>query len=438
MIKFRMIPHLKCGVIIIIINFLLVFTAPFSTQAQSKLGNMDQEYINKNKVLTLSEQDVVDMGLEYSRKLKSYNTNVKIAEYRYESAGQIQNPELRFSDVSTQYFTKEFDELEMGLRWNAPELGELGEKKQLAQVNIWERKVQQIRYQQQLVSRIRRNYATVLMYDEQAKLANERILKENERLDIIKYLVELGDRSIVYFTKAKMWHAEAKNDYTRAIQKQSLERRELANRSGIPEQAEFILVDLPEIVLDIDDLINLAIENRPEIELVQQRIELAVSQNDYEQQKRIPWLSFAELSYHKDKNSSKDWGEFKMGISLPIFNWNSGNVKATDLAVKNKEDESEAIRESIDDEVRFAYTIYKDLLLDWKNFQLYADEIISNTQTIVNQAKEHKVLMPDEVLEMELTIIETKKLLSEKRRNLAHAIIDLYYAIGIESHEQLK
>ena len=438
MIRFRIISYLKSSLIITAIYFLIVFLTPFSAQAQSKLENVDQDTLNNSKVLRLSEQDVVDMGLEYSRKLKSFNTKVEIAEYRYESAGLIQNPELRLSDVSTRYLNEEFDELEVGLRWKTPELGELGEKKQQAQVNIWERKVQQIRYQQQLVSRIRRNYATVLMYDEQAKLANERILKENERLNVIKYMVELGDRSIVYFTKAKMWHAEGKNDYTRAIQKQSLERRELANRSGIPEQAEFILSDLPEIVQDIDELIDLAIENRPEIELVQQRIELAVSQNDYEQQKRIPWLSFAEFSYHKDKNSSKDWGEFKMGISLPIFNWNSGNVKATDLAVKNKEDESEAIRESIDDEVRFAYTVYKDLLLDWKNFQLYTDEIISNTQTIVNQAKEHKVLMPDEVMEMELTIIETKKLLSEKRRNLAHAIIDLYYAIGIENHEQLK
>lgn len=438
MIRFRIISYLENSWIITTMYFLLVFINPFSAQAQSKLVNVDKDYLNNSKVLRLSEQDVVDMGLEYSRKLKSYNTNVKIAEYRYESAGQIQNPELRLSDVSTRYLTDEFDELEMGLRWKAPELGELGEKKQQAQVNIWERKVQQIRYQQQLVSRIRRNYATVLMYDEQAKLANERILKENERLNVIEHLVNLSDRSIVYLTKAKMWHAEAKNDYTRAIQKQSLERRELANRSGIPEQAEFILVDLPEILQDVDELIELAIDNRPEIELVKQRIELAVSQNDYEQQKRIPWLSFAELSYHKEKNSYKDWGEFKMGISLPIFNWNSGNVKATDLAVKNKEDESEAIRESIDDEVRFAFTVYKDLLLDWKNFQIYTDEIISNTQTIVNQAKEHKVLMPDEVIEMELTIIETKKLLSEKRQNLAHAMIDLYYTIGIESNEQLK
>ena len=46
--------------------------------------------------------------------------------------------------------------------------------------------------------------------------------------------------------------------------------------------------------------------------------------------------------------------------------------------------------------------------------------------------------MPDEVMEMELTIIETKKLMSGKRRDLAHALFDLYYAIGIERHEQLN
>ena len=436
-IKYNAISQIRYELLIIII-FLVVLTIPFSLKAQSKLGNIESENVNENTKLVLSEQEVVEMGLEYSRKLKSFNTKVEIAEYRYESEGRIKNPELRLSDISSKYLSEEFDEVEVGLRWNTPKLGELGEKKQQAHVKIWERKVQQIRYQQQLVSRIRRNYATVLMCDEQAKLAKERIIKEKERLNLIKQMVELGDRSIVYYTKAKMWHAEAKNEYTRAIQKQNLERRELANRTGIPEKAEFMLSDLPRIEQDIDELTNLAIENRPEVELVQQRIELAVSQNDYEQKKRFPWLSFAEVSYHKDKNSSKDWGEFKMGISLPIFNWNTGNVKATDLAVKNKEDESQAIRESIDDEVRFAYTVYKDLLLDWENFRTYTEEIISNTQTVINQAKEHKVLMPDEVLEMELTIIETKKLLSEKRRNLAHAIFDLYYAIGIESNEKLK
>ena len=31
-----------------------------------------------------------------------------------------------------------------------------------------------------------------------------------------------------------------------------------------------------------------------------------------------------------------------------------------------------------------------------------------------------------------------RKMLSEKKRNLTHALIDLYYAIGIESHDQLQ
>jgi len=437
-IKYRKIQRIKYFSLFILINCLLVFPAPFSIKGQGSLLPVENKYISSNTGPVLSEQDVVDAALEYSRKLKSFKTNVEIAEYRYESSGWINNPVLRIRDVSTRYISEEFDELEAGLRWSFPELGELGERKQRAAVNMWERKVRRIRYQQQLTARIRRNYATVLMYDQQAELAHERILKENERISKIESLVDLGNRSIVYFTKAKMWHAEAKNDYTRLIQKQSLERRQLSNRSGIPENAELILAGLPEIKQDLDELIKLAVINRPEFNLVKQRINLAVKQNNYERLKRIPWPTFTEFSYHAEKYPHEDWGEFRIGIRLPIFNWNSGNIKATDLAVKKKEDESDAIRESIEEEIRLAYSAYKDILLDWKNFQAYADELIANAQTVIDQAKEHEVLMPDEVMEMELTIIETKKLLSEKRRDLAHALFDLYYVIGIEKHEQLN
>ena len=186
----------------------------------------------------------------------------------------------------------------------------------------------------------------------------------------------LGDRSVVYYTKAKMWYAEAKNDYTRAVQKQSLIRRELAKRSGISENAAFVMEDLPVVDRDVEDLIKLAVQNRPEIELVQQRIELAVSQNKYERLKRIPWPNFVEMSYHAEEYRHKDWGEIMMGINLPIINRNNGNIEATDLAVKMKEGELDAIRESIEDEVRLAFTVYQDFLLDWNNFKSYSTELI--------------------------------------------------------------
>jgi len=385
----------------------------------------------------LTEKQVIEFALSNSRKLESLSTSQEIAEHRYHASGLIRNPELRLTEISNRYLTDEFDELETGLRWRLPRLGELGEEKQQGRVRFWERKVDKIRYGQRLVARVRKNYATVLMYDQLAEIARQRVLKEDQRIRIIEKLVDLGSRSVVYFTKAKMWHADSKNDLARALQQQDLARRQLARRSGISENAKLLKNELPEVTQELNDLIELANQNRPEIELVQQRIELAVKQNNLERFKLIPWPTFFELSYHKEKKRANDWAELKVGINLPIFNWNLGNIKATNLAVKKKEDESDAIYESIEEEVRSAFIIYKDLLLDWKNFEVNARELISNAEQIINNAKLHETLMPDEVFEMELTILDTQKLLVEKRRDLAHALIELYFAIGIENHEQL-
>ncbi len=385
----------------------------------------------------VTEQQVIELALKNSRKLQSLGTNVAIAKYRFQASGKMRNPELRLSDISTRYYTDEFDELRVGLRFRLPRLGELSEEKQEAQVDLWDRRVEEIRYRQEFIARVRQDYADVLMYDHLAEIARQRVAKADERIQIIEKLVELGRRSVVYFTKAKMWHAESKNDLALALQNQSLARRKLAKRTKMPEDTPLVMVELPEITQDVDELIGLAIERRPEIRLVQQRIELAYKQRRFEYLKLIPWFNFIDISYHVEQDRYRDWGEFMAGIQLPLFDWNIGNIKATHLAVKKKEDESEAIKESIAEEVRSAYTVYKDLLLDWKTFKASAEELIANATRLVNEAKQHETLMPDEVVEMEWTIFDTQKLLAEKRRKLAHALADLYFAIGLEGPEPL-
>ena len=106
--------------------------------------------------------------------------------------------------------------------------------------------------------------------------------------------------------------------------------------------------------------------------------------------------------------------------------------------MKRKELESEAIREEIEYEVRDAYSIYQDFLLDWKTFRQEVEKLISQAESMVDQAKKHDTLNPDEVIEMELTIIETNRILAEKRREIARALIDLYFALGIEDPEKLR
>jgi outer membrane protein TolC len=391
----------------------------------------------KAQTSALTEKQIIEVALTASRKLQSLNTNVQIAHYRLNSSGMMSNPELRLSDISTRYYTNEFDELRVGLRFRLPKLGQLGEAKQQAKVEIGDKRVEALRYRQEFIAQIRKDYANVLMYDQLAELAQKRVAKADERIHIIEQLVELGSRSVVYFTKAKMWQAESQNDLARALQNQGLARRKLTKRTGIAENAPLLPEELPEVTQELDELIKLAFEKRPEIELVHQHIELASKQQKFEYLKLIPWLNFLDISYHVERERYRDWGEFMAGINLPLFDWNLGNIKATHLAVKKRQDESDAIKESIEEEVRSAYIIYKDLLLDWQNFKVSAKDLVSQATAVVNEAKQHETLMPDEVAEIEWTIFDTQKLSAEKRQEVAHALFDLYFAIGIERHEQL-
>jgi outer membrane protein TolC len=418
--------------LVIFVFFSTPFFAQTGTSSEEMVISNEPNHSSVSVETALSEQQVIELALKYSRKLQSLGTNVAIANYRLRSSGWMRNPELRLSDISTRYYTEEFDELRVGLRFRLPRLGELGEEKQEARVDLWDRKVEELRYRQEFIARVRQDYADVLMYDQLAGIAQKRIAKADERIGIIEKLVQLGQRTIVYFTKAKMWHAESKNDLGRALQNQGLARRKLAKRTRMPEDTPLAQQDLPEVTQELDDLIKLAYENRPEIGLVQQRIELANKQRRFEYLKLIPWFNFIDISYHVEQDRNRDWGEFRAGINLPLFDWNIGNIKATSLAVKKKEDESEAIKESIAEEVRSAYNIYQDLLLDWKTFNASAAELVSNATALVNEAKQHETLMPDEVVEMEWTVFDTQKLLAEKRQELAYALIDLHFAIGIE------
>lgn len=395
--------------------------------------------INKSQILDpsiLTEEAILSAALKNSQRLQSIQTNADIAQQRYHASGWIANPEFRYGEEIHQYRADKVDERRYSIRWRVPELGELTEEKQKAKVNLFERKIQEQRYQDRLIARVSRTYVDVFIYDQLAVLAKNRNQIEERRIQIIKEMVDLGNRSVVYFTKAKMWHSESQNTLARALQRKNMERRKLAKQTGFDASVKLGNFSLETLTLDEDSLIHLALQNRPEIKLVNERIDLAIIQNRYEHLQLLPWFTFLEFSYHEELDQKEDWRAFKVGLDIPIFNWNIYNIKATRLAVRKKEDEAAAIRESIEEEVRNAYDIYKDLLLDWQNFKTYTDTLIQDAEAVIEQANRHQTLMADEVLEMELTIIDTKEIKLNKTRDLAHALIELYYTMGYQFNKE--
>lgn len=393
--------------------------------------------IDTGSVQGVTEAELINLAIAESRKLQSLNTNVDIAQYRLNSSGWMENPELRIRNLTTRSHAEKFDELEFGLRIRLPELGELAEDRQQARVRLWEEKIDEMRYRQELVRRIRRDISDVLLYDQIAQLTEKKVTLLDERIGRIEQMIHTGDRSIVYFTKAKMIRANAKNEYARSVQNQNSARRKLVKRTNINLDTYIIQDEQPEVTADLDRLIETANRKRPRMTLAAQQIDLALKQKRFETLKVLPWINYLEVSYHREQERGLDWGEFRVGMDLPLFNWNIGNIKAMNLAVKKREARYNAILETIEEEVRSAYNLYMDTLLDWKNFKLDAQTLVMDAQKVVDQAVIHQTLRPDEVMEMELTIIETQQLLIEKERNLAHALYDLYYAVGIENYNEL-
>ena len=384
----------------------------------------------------IDEARAVELGLEHSRELALLQSNITVARHRLASAGGLENPELRVRDLSTHYFTEGFDELQLGVRWTPPRPGWLSQSEQSSRVELEERRVRAQRFQQALSRKIRRNCATLAMLEKLLHLAQERLNLETERLRIIEGLVAHGNRSVVYFTKAKMWLAESKNDLSRIEKKRNVVLRRLQRLTGVDTPVLVQTEEPAELSIPLEELLRLALESRPETRLAVQRRQLALDQYEFERYRLIPWFSMIEANYHLEKDNP-DWGELMVGFELPLFNFNTGNIRATKQAVSRKDAQIEANSERIENEVIEGYNVYMEIREDWEHFSLEAGQMIEEARNIIEQARVHKSLYPDEVLELELTVVETRKMLVEKRQQLRHALLDLAYLAGLDDPSPL-
>jgi outer membrane protein TolC len=377
-----------------------------------------------------SEVDFVNMALERNQKLKALHTNVAIADLKARAA-QFPNPELRIRDLSARNYYKDFDELKIGVRFRLPELGESRLERQDAKVKLSEEQYEAWQYRQELIRTVRLEFLEVYYYDQLCELAEKRVELENQRLATIENMVNIGQRSIVYYTKARLRHADSQQALFLAIQNQLTARQKLARRANLEVDQAILEPSYPEIKASVEELVALAFKQRPELQLVEQRLQLSNIINRYEKWRTVPWFNFIELNYHVEANQQADWGELAMGIEFPLFDWNRANKKAARLALSKMDFQLAAMKEQIETQVRKAYQKYANLLIDYQEFMRQTETLIRETRNIIEEAKRHRTLPADEVYEMELAIIDLNKLLIEKKFKLAEAWLELYLTIGI-------
>ena len=387
--------------------------------------------------LTLTIEEAVARGLSNNPRLGSLETEAGVRSHRVGSLDWIDNPELRVRNSTFGRRNSRLGDLEVGIRWRPPFPGEAGMRRQRKQAAWWRRRAEAVRERHWLASRVRRSCADVAMYAELVRIAAMRVENENLRISQIETMVDVGRRSIVYLTKARMAVAGARQGHLLSLNALREEERRLRRLTGISRETRVIPEPLPEVRLDEGRLVELACANRPELRLAEEERKLALRRRDHESWRMLPQLSFLEVSRHIERTDD-DWNELRFGLELPLFNRNAGNLAGLSLAVSGSELELAAVRERIADEVRETLSDYTEALLARDLTLREGEAIIEGSSQVIAEARDFATVPADEILELERTIMDARVAIAESERGLAHALYFLYYELGIEDPGVLR
>ena len=411
------------------------FAMPLCTAAASAESGAESPRTSDGE-LRLTIEQTVGLGLGNNPRLGSLDLETDILAHRMRSLDWVDNPGIRVRNLAHRSDAAPFDELEIGLRWRPPAIGEARVRRQRRTVSFWEFKVEAIRERHWLASRVRRSCADVAMYSQLARLASQRIEVETLRIAQIQTMVEVGRRSIVYSTKARMAVAEARQRHLRIQHALGEEKRRLRRLTGITRPIQVISEPVPEILLAEDRLLELAFDNRPEIRLAEEQRQLALDRKSLERWRLLPQLSFIEVSRRVER-SRDDWHELRFGLELPLFNRNADNLAGLSLAVSGSELGVLGARERITDEVRETLSDYTEALLARNLARREGEALIEAASRVISGTHDHATVPSDEILELERMIMDARVAITESERDLAHALYFLYYELGLEDPEVL-
>jgi cobalt-zinc-cadmium efflux system outer membrane protein len=117
--------------------------------------------------------------------------------------------------------------------------------------------------------------------------------------------------------------------------------------------------------LDLQELNNLALSNRPDYLLVQQHIQLAEQYYDFQKRMAVPDVNLF-TSYDQRGGAFNNQLNVGISIPLPVWNRNQGQIKASALAVKQMGFNAENVRIQMLAELQSYYSQYTQTVSEFR------------------------------------------------------------------------
>lgn len=250
-----------------------------------------------------------------------------------------------------------------------------------------------------LKNNVRKAYIRLFNAQQKFNASNDILNISNELVDIAKKRNLAGDIAELDVIQAENMQLNAKNDLetsklqiNQAFNELNMFVNQTLNNDIQLEQPTLTdgLITLNGTEKTLDDLLNEAYKNRPEIKKIQKSLEASDRMMAVVKANRIPNLTVAVgpdlvTSGGEGAKSPNETGVFVVGrIDLPIFNRQQGQIKEVEAQIIQQQKELAAMQNQITYEIKDTVAKIK---INSIKIQLYENEIIPKSQNVVDKSR---------------------------------------------------
>ena len=281
-------------------------------------------------------EQAVQMALERDAGIAAAQEAVRATQATVEASTQLENPVLRMRNVEVDELLKGESEFGMELRASPPRPGELDarEDRSLARVRRAEARLDEARWAME--GEVRTLFTSIRYLLAEESVADELVAARRARLEAYRARAAEGLATAVDVASAEVALQEAVHEISLLAGTRGELEEKLRSRLGLSSNEmewKGPLVDPQNLVVlaSRKELVETSLGRRSELEEAASRIDAAHADIYLEKLESYPWFSFVELGYRfgVEEIDPRDW-TFRVALTVPIFSWNLGGIRAAE------------------------------------------------------------------------------------------------------------
>ncbi|TNE47383.1 MAG: TolC family protein [Deltaproteobacteria bacterium] len=312
------------------------YTRPY---LQSSPANSNTENkVSIPKVQRLTPKTVVFHVLHHNATLRWLRQSQKVALANVNTLSPVENPELRVMGLSGALASGNVSKLGVRLRWNPPFPSVYAAKQDQAraEARIQEQRLWAKTYQ--LLAEAQKLYYTLQALHARVQVQQQSLLRALQAWKWEQKRQSLERTTVLRVAARKLDVLRKENELQSLREQHQQSKARLMQLMGVQGLCRLSKERFPPpnqlLGLQVSSWVTRAIQRSPTLGTLRSMYRMEHAKLWVEKTKRIPWLSFIQMSYEFNESPWPNGFEFGFGIHLPVFSWNSGGIHKQNVQIR--------------------------------------------------------------------------------------------------------